>query len=461
MLFIAMWLISLTAAAQDSMAVYLQRATAENALVRQRFLEYKSALRKIPQVSALSDPQLELGVFLSPMEIVSGKQVADIKLMQMFPWFGVLKSAKDEMSMMARMKYELLRDAKLQVTLDLQNDAYDLIRVRRQIALTRDNLLLLQSLQRLSVSEFGAGASNATSAKPTGSAPMTGGTKGGMTSMKGNSPAIAPPAPMNETMAGSGMSGGSNTGGLSAVLENQSEADELENSLLTLRDEEKLLQERFNLLLNRPGNLAVTLNDSLSDEPLDIRFLSVSDTTFNRNPMTTMLYYEQKALQARKRMQRQMSGPMVGIGLNYSVIAPKPMAASPMNGRDMLMPMLSLSLPVYRGKYKAQQEETELQHAAVAENIRNTQNELQLACTEARNRYFDADRRMKLYSRQKENVQQMLRIALQSYAAGRKPLSEVQSLRRRQLDYDVKHLQALTDFNKAKAAIWRLYAGND
>jgi len=35
------------------------------------------------------------------MELVSGNQVADIKLMQMFPWFGVLRNAKDEMSFMA------------------------------------------------------------------------------------------------------------------------------------------------------------------------------------------------------------------------------------------------------------------------------------------------------------------------------------------------------------------------
>ena len=55
----------------------------------QRYFEYQAALQKVPQVGGLPDPELNLGVFLSPMELVEGKQVADIRLMQMFPWFGV------------------------------------------------------------------------------------------------------------------------------------------------------------------------------------------------------------------------------------------------------------------------------------------------------------------------------------------------------------------------------------
>ncbi len=60
----------------------------------QKFTEYQAALQKVPQVGSLPDPELNLGVFLSPMELVSGKQVADIRLMQMFPWFGVLRNCQ-------------------------------------------------------------------------------------------------------------------------------------------------------------------------------------------------------------------------------------------------------------------------------------------------------------------------------------------------------------------------------
>ena len=92
---------------------YLEIAAKNNPGVLQKFTEYKASLQKIPQVGSLPDPELSMGVFLKPMELVGGNQVADFRLMQMFPWFGVLKNAKDEMSLMAKAKFELFRDTKL------------------------------------------------------------------------------------------------------------------------------------------------------------------------------------------------------------------------------------------------------------------------------------------------------------------------------------------------------------
>src|ERR1035437_6358193 len=111
---------SISAHAQDSLSVYLAISAKNNPTVLQKFAEYQAALQKVPQVGSLPDPELSVGVFLSPMELLGGSQVADLRLMQMFPWFGVLKYAKDEMSLMAKAKFELFRDAKLQVFYDVQ-----------------------------------------------------------------------------------------------------------------------------------------------------------------------------------------------------------------------------------------------------------------------------------------------------------------------------------------------------
>src|SRR5665647_140880 len=99
--------ISVSAYSQDSLRYYMQMAAQNNPTVLQKYTEYQAALQKVPQVGSLPDPQLNMGVFLSPMELISGKQVATIQLMQMFPWFGVLQNAKDEMSLMTKAKFEL------------------------------------------------------------------------------------------------------------------------------------------------------------------------------------------------------------------------------------------------------------------------------------------------------------------------------------------------------------------
>ncbi|MBN2666060.1 MAG: TolC family protein, partial [Bacteroidales bacterium] len=114
----------------DSLASYLETAARNNPGVRQALLEYQAALQKVPQAGSLPDPELSAGILLKPMELMNGKQMADFQLMQMFPWFGVLRNAKDEMSLMANAKYEQFRDVRAGVWYDVQKSWYELYRIQ-------------------------------------------------------------------------------------------------------------------------------------------------------------------------------------------------------------------------------------------------------------------------------------------------------------------------------------------
>ena len=127
------WFVADSQNQPDSLLQYLVISAKNNPTVQQKFYEYKAALQKVPQVGALQDPELNVGVFIQPMELVDGKQNADIKLMQMFPWFGTLKAAKDEMSLMAKAKFESFRDAKLQVFFDVKRSWNELQKVQQDI----------------------------------------------------------------------------------------------------------------------------------------------------------------------------------------------------------------------------------------------------------------------------------------------------------------------------------------
>jgi outer membrane protein TolC len=146
----------------DSLLRYLEIAAKNNPTVLQKFSEYQATLQRIPQVGSLSDPQLSVGVFLKPMELLNGNQVADIRLMQMFPWFGVLKYAKDEMSLMANAKFELFRDAKLQVFYEMQRTWYDLYKVQKAISISEKNIEILKIIERLTLIRFKAAPTGST-----------------------------------------------------------------------------------------------------------------------------------------------------------------------------------------------------------------------------------------------------------------------------------------------------------
>jgi len=175
--------------------------------------------------------------------------------------------------------------------------------------------------------------------------------------------------------------------------------------------------------------------------------------------MLGMLEYEQQSLEARKIMVTKMGYPMVGLGVNYSLIGKDPLAMAPdMNGKDMIMPMVTVTLPIYRKKYKAMREEVELMKTANKQGYQATQNSLQTEYYEAIQLYQDAQRRIKLYQNQYELAEKSLNILQKSFSVSGSGLTDVLRIRQQTLDYELKKIEAISDNNTAIAWIKRLTA---
>lgn len=461
LLAICSWVISNGQEQTDSLFNYLEIAAKNNPTVLQRYAEYEAALQKVPQVGSLSDPELSLGVFLSPMELVAGNQVADIRLMQMFPWFGVIKNAKDEMSLMAKAKYESFRDAKLQVFYDLQQTWYELYKVHQASRSSEKNLEILHTLERLSLVRFKAASSGGGNASTSGGAMSSGALQGastgtsGMQTMGGNAATASGTTPIQSPSTMQSSPGGS---GLADLYRIQIEIGELENNIALFNNQQNSIAARFNSILNRPVQSPVALPDTLMADILNIPMSAVSDSMLTNNPMLGMLNYEKQSLEARKQMVTRMGYPMVGIGLNYSLINKNEMSTSEMNGNDMIMPMLTVTLPIYRKKYKAMQTEAVLLKTATTQGFQATANALQTEYYEAMQNYQDSQRRISLYAKQNQLAKQSLNILMRSFSASGAGLTDLLRIRQQTLDYELKQVDAVADFNTAIAKLNRLMA---
>ena len=452
----------------DSLLQYLELAAKNNPTILQRFNEYQAALQKIPQVGSLPDPELSVGVFLKPMELVSGNQVADIRLMQMFPWFGVLKNAKDEMSLMAKAKFESFRDAKSQVFYDVQRTWQELQKVEQDIRISEKNIDILHTIERLALVKFKAastGESNSSassSGMSGGSTQNTSSSSSGMNSMGGSSGNANSSNGNKQSSTQQSGSMGSQSGGsgLSDLYRVQMEIGELDNYIALLKNQQNTIAVRFNTYLNRPVNSSISLPQHLVADSLAISILAVSDSMLLYNPMLGMIKFEQQSLEARKKMVSRMGYPMVGLGLNYSLINKNPMSTSPMNGKDMIMPMVTVTLPIYRKKYNSMRSEVELLKSATEQGYKATANALQVEFYEALQLYKDSERRIKLYENQSQLARKTLDIMIKGFSGSGSGLSDILRIRQQILDYDTKRIEAVTDFNTAIAWLKRLMAAS-
>jgi len=452
----------------DSLYNYLEIAAKYNPGVQQKFLEYQAALQKIPQAGSLSDPELSLGVFLRPMEIVNGNQVADIRLMQMFPWFGVLRSAKDEMSLMANAKYELFRDGMLQVFYDVQLTWYELYKVKKEITISEKNIEILKTIERLALIKFKAGPSESTGSissntyMPAGSAQNNKAVIAGMQVMGANqsntgSSMSNQAASLPQTGSMGSFSPGS---GLADLYRIEIESGDIENNIALLKSREKTITARFNSYLNRPFVSPVSVTETMTLDSTGLFLTAVSDSMLAKNPMLVMLEYEKQSLEARKKMVSRMSYPMVGIGVNYSLInKTSSMSTSSMNGKDMIMPMLTVTLPIYRKKYTAMRTEADLLKRGSSQNYQATVNSLENDYYQAVQLYQDAHRRIKLYENQYQLASKSFDLMLKNFEVSSAGLSDVLRMRQQILDYELKQVEAVVDFNTAVAWLRRLGAG--
>ncbi len=227
----------------DSLNYYLELAAKNNPGVLQKFSKYRAALEKVPQVGVLPDPELSTGVFLKPMELVMGKQMADIRLMQMFPWFGQIRAAKDEMSLMAKAKFEEFRDAKLQVYFEVKQTWYELYKIEKEIRISEDNLQIMRTIERLTLIRFktapvGGGSAGTMLPRPSQSSQQMSVTSGssGMQSMGNSKGSLSDPALSSPPSSVQGNSMGTSQPGigLSDLYRIQIEITDLENKIALL-----------------------------------------------------------------------------------------------------------------------------------------------------------------------------------------------------------------------------------
>jgi hypothetical protein len=244
----------------DSLFHFIEIAIKNNPSLKQKFYEYHASLKRIPQAGSLPDPEVSLGVFLTPMELVSGKQVADIRLMQMFPWFGVLKNAKDEMSYMANAKYELFEDSKLQLIYDVQREWYEIYKIQNKIRVTEMSLDILKNIEQLAMSRFSTSSVrsvNSGSLETSGNTSIDNNRKtSGSTSMQNMGNNSDANGSARNAGSGTGMNSGPMSGissgtGLADVYRIQIEIGDLNNDLFELKEQEKKEAAVFNSYLNR------------------------------------------------------------------------------------------------------------------------------------------------------------------------------------------------------------------
>jgi outer membrane protein TolC len=246
--------------------------------------------------------------------------------------------------------------------------------------------------------------------------------------------------------------------GMNAVLQIRLQVKELETRLQQLQANSELLRIQFNQELGRPLSAAVQLPEIWEQPILLLEKQEYLDKILQNHPMLSMYASENLALAQQGKMAKLEGKPMIGAGVNYMPLKPRIDKGMSMGGDDMVMPMVSLSLPIYRKKIAAKIKEVELLQGATTLNQQETENDLSLAWATAFRDWEDSNRKLTLYSEQVSLIQQQIQLLETSFTTGSVSLQELLQTQQLLLDYQEKQLIAQYQGHQSLSRLEALYS---
>src|SRR5690554_4211394 len=255
--------------AADPLSHYISSAVGNNPGIKSQKYVQEAFLEKIPQAGAYEDPELSIEAYTTPMDIIGGRSIGNISLMQMLPWFGSRKAARTEAGHMANMQDGQYREAVNDLIFQVSTQWYGMQKLNEQLRNNEENKRLLVQLEQLALRKFAAPPSNAdsrtvSSVSSNVASSLTPSGSGGMNMGGGTTAAVVSNQPMNNA-SGSDM-GGMNAGaqsGMSDVLRIQLELMEIENNIESLHAQIRAGKAKFNTLLNREASAEVRLGEEI------------------------------------------------------------------------------------------------------------------------------------------------------------------------------------------------------
>ena len=392
---------------EDSLAVYIAEAIRNNPALKSEYQAYQAQMANAQGAGVLSDPQLSVGLFPQAMHHVNGKQIATITIMQMFPWFGTLKAGREQMEYKAQEAYQKFREKSLSTAFNVEKQWYSILATQEKVKAVKQKRALLNDIKKVAIYLY----KNYTAGRDTK---------------------------------------------MSDQLRLDAEEERLKEQTESLETQLTLQKQQFNITLHRQPNAALSLPDSITLRQMP---------TFNwteierNNPKLAQYSAIQKAFKSQEEQTRAKGMPMIGVGLQYMLNGKVDMPMMPnMNGKDMVMPMVSVTIPIYRKKITSAIHSAQLMERSAAYNYQSQLDALQSTYLSIEQRADDIKRKLKLYESEVSLLNRTLELMQKEYATGATSLTDILQTTRESIDYDLLKAEANAQYNTITAEAIQLIA---
>jgi len=394
LILISLILGNITIVFSQTLEEYFKIAEENNPGLQAKYKEFEASQQKIHIANSLPDPNFTFGYFISPVETRFGPQLARFSLQQMFPWFGTIEIKEEIASLNSEAMYFTYLEHKNNLLYQVATIYYSLLELNQLEQIEKDNLQILKLYKDIAINKY----------------------------ENGNAPATD-------------------------YLRVEIMINDASSNLKIISDKIKALDVKFNTLLNRDIDVKVVINDSIPFEVIhendDI------DSMISNNPIIKDLNVKTRISESNQILVTKQGLPDFKIGVDYIVVGKRTDINTPENGRDIFMPTVSVSIPIFRKKYKAASEEARLYQESNTLQVKEFENSLYSNYTLTKFEINKQIELIRLYDTQIKKTKEILESLLSEYRNSGKDFVEILRLQQEILKYQKLKANAISLYYSA------------
>ena len=381
---------------------YQNRALENNPSIQALRSSVDIAVEKIDETNTLPDTEFGLGYFVSEPETRTGAQKLRLSVRQMIPWFGTIQSRRDYAGSMVSVEEINLEIARRKLNLEVSQVYFQLYELQEKKEVLQQNIDLLEVYRTMALNSVEVGKASAVE-----------------------------------------------------VLRLKMRQNELIEKMKNLQLQIESLETQFNNLLNSEEKLEIMVEDTLV-----IPFEESIDRNLSLHPELRRYDRFSKSIVSSEELNQLESSPKFGVGLDYVSVQERQDMVVPDNGKDIIMPMVSFSVPIFNKKFKSVSRQNDLKLEQIDSERANTLNDLENRLQLALN---DRSSARISYETQLENLSQAQgaeELLLKQYETGTIDFDDVLDIQEIQLQIQMNLVEAVSTWFIRDAMVEYLTVNN-
>ncbi len=137
---------------------------------------------------------------------------------------------------------------------------------------------------------------------------------------------------------------------------------------------------------------------------------------------------------------------MIGFGLAYINVEKRPNLDFGDNGKDIIMPMVSISIPIFNNKYKSKTKQNLLQQEEILSQKQERLNKLITRLDKAVNDRVSARISYKTQSKNLKQAKNAQDILMKSYETGKIDFNDVLDIQELQLKFQLNQVESIRKY---------------